>query len=1156
MGTTGNGDAIGYGQSCQGERRSAVPVRLAQNDWRPPSTITDDTSKWWGRTEVRRRSLSVDLVFGATLFLGLLLLNERSVAQAPTWSPNGLPGAEVTGLVSVCDGNDCAVVAGTSNGVHRTIDAGASWSQVGTGIVNGRVYQLSQVGGVVILGTDQGAFRSSDGAATWQSIYSDTENPIVSACHIGPAGRYFVVAQSPDPTVAQGYLLTSVDGGVTWQRAIDGIVGTATIKFMITDGPDVFALASGGLISYENLYKWDGTTSTWIHRHAFNPETEVRDIVVEVNGRWIASTSLGLLASSDRGLSWTFGGIFQQQCDPLTLDPYGTTWVGTARHGISYKPEGSQNWIVANGGLPPNPFEPGAVADPIRAIHRSADGALFAGTRDFGVYKATSFITLPIEWTLGMNGSWSGAANWAGSNVPNNPNEQARHTVASGPATIATPQGYTATIHSYVAAPGSAQRGLLLRSGTQLTMGSLTSTAPAAGNYTLTQRTGSRLRVTGDVSNGFNVLMDNGSDAKIEGSLRGGTWRVGEAGAINTTSLEVDGLVENAALQLMHGSALGTLSDPTGDLLNCSIRFGESTNSTGGGSLYVDGDIVGGSLLMTPALDFPLIPTRIVATGDVIGGQIDLVSNSIGGPCTAPPEDRPSVSAKRFVDPIGEVRLLKVDMDATNGTVLAGGTWFFDDMYVSGRIDSILGVEATFHHIGERSGYGYPTGPGAKLTHVGRRDPADPNSPVSSLLLEAGWVQLGPGSSEIQSLTIADEGPATCGYDRAELTSDHDGFEVEVGSLNLAFGTVNHEPNAGASLSRIKVRDLFGVDVSTVTGQSALVRIGRLELDRNALVSIPEVSTSGLALDLRPLVSLDNRSAVTDQGWTVRGAVLTFEDDPFHVTPGTPLPDVITVEAHSLDRGAHWFCDLNDGEGVDLKAWGGFHVLNGAFVRLVDAHSFALGEPNDAHGASNSILPDEAVYVDGDIKVESGAVLDLNGLNLYCAGAFNVDGTVLNGSITPLVPIPFGAFDGDGDIDEDDRAILIAAFSGNGVPTIDLRCDGDGDGDVDQDDLVLFEANLTGQGIPASCGKQSTFVKSDAVEDSPMIFPNPANEKINISCTTCNGPYRIIDSRGKVCKDEIYAGSSIDVEALPPGSYLITGWYHGVQWNRRFGIVR
>ena len=106
----------------------------------------------------------------------------------------------------------------------------------------------------------------------------------------------------------------------------------------------------------------------------------------------------------------------------------------------------------------------------------------------------------------------------------------------------------------------------------------------------------------------------------------------------------------------------------------------------------------------------------------------------------------------------------------------------------------------------------------------------------------------------------------------------------------------------------------------------------------------------------------------------------------------------------------------------------------------------------------------EAMYVDGDVTIEGGALFDVNSLRLYYTG-----------TLTGFVPAPgpikavitlYGDFDGDGNgNDLDDINRFCASFGPLSI-SYDPLVDSDCDGDVDCRDLRRYDSNW-GIGIPA-----------------------------------------------------------------------------------------
>lgn len=99
------------------------------------------------------------------------------------------------------------------------------------------------------------------------------------------------------------------------------------------------------------------------------------------------------------------------------------------------------------------------------------------------------------------------------------------------------------------------------------------------------------------------------------------------------------------------------------------------------------------------------------------------------------------------------------------------------------------------------------------------------------------------------------------------------------------------------------------------------------------------------------------------------------------------------LEAMSADRG-----DVRSAT-LDNYCWRTLELTAGAHVSLQDV----FDNHRDDTPADGSALPAEAVYC-RNLIVPEGAVLSLNGLNLYCYGEVDVRGAIEGGEVTHLSP--------------------------------------------------------------------------------------------------------------------------------------------------------
>jgi len=146
---------------------------------------------------------------------------------------------------------------GTSHGIYRSTDGGATWTQTAfnpsniswTGLgENGQVYQLSyhpSISGRVYIGTNRGLFISNDNMQTWTRVLSNADITHIQF-HPSDTGTVYVYddyywGNNGDQ------ILVSLDGGFTFS-ASDTLAGNngANVEIAVSpDCPDCLFAASG-----------------------------------------------------------------------------------------------------------------------------------------------------------------------------------------------------------------------------------------------------------------------------------------------------------------------------------------------------------------------------------------------------------------------------------------------------------------------------------------------------------------------------------------------------------------------------------------------------------------------------------------------------------------------------------------------------------------------------------------------------------------------------------------------------------------------------------------------------------------------------------------------------------------------------------------------
>lgn len=183
------------------------------------------------------------LVAGTTFFAtgsGRLL---TSIDGGASWADTGLGRDLYVISAALGDTAGKVVVVATPDGIHRSVDGGASFTKVTSGYTVSVVAD-PQVPSRVIGGECPGLRRSSDGGASFGDVVGD-------ACvHrlIGAGSALYAVGTAPTGNV----LLTSTDGGSSWTSVdVTGIPGDGDVSITSIaasgDGNTVYLGTTAGL---------------------------------------------------------------------------------------------------------------------------------------------------------------------------------------------------------------------------------------------------------------------------------------------------------------------------------------------------------------------------------------------------------------------------------------------------------------------------------------------------------------------------------------------------------------------------------------------------------------------------------------------------------------------------------------------------------------------------------------------------------------------------------------------------------------------------------------------------------------------------------------------------------------------------------------------
>ncbi len=268
----------------------------------------------------------------AAFLVAALAVPAAAAPGSPSWRlvPTGTT-KQFRGLAAV--DQRVAWVAGVEGTILRTVDGGASWTDVspaGASALQFRDIEAWDARRAVALtigtGTDARVYRTSDGGASWQEAFvNDDENAFYDCLAFFNPRDGLALS---DPVDGKFRLIATHDGGRTWALvdpagmppALDGeFAFAASGTCLVTAGHDAW-IASGGGSAARVLHSRDGGLSWSV---AATPVivgpsagiyslavSGVRDVVA-VGGDFAAPTANVDIAaaSGDGGLSWGLSSV-------------------------------------------------------------------------------------------------------------------------------------------------------------------------------------------------------------------------------------------------------------------------------------------------------------------------------------------------------------------------------------------------------------------------------------------------------------------------------------------------------------------------------------------------------------------------------------------------------------------------------------------------------------------------------------------------------------------------------------------------------------------------------------------------------------------------------------------------------------------------------
>jgi photosystem II stability/assembly factor-like uncharacterized protein len=335
--------------------------------------------------------INTNVIYTGTFSNGVF----KSVDAGANWSPANASLTNLNVRTLVIDPSQSSVIyAGTDGGgVFKSMNGGANWSAINTGLTNLRVTTFAidpQNANVLFVGTFMGGiFKSVDNGAHWASVNTGLTNFDVHTLIIDPLQSNVVYVLTRNDGVFK-----SVDGGLNWFAIDTGLTDLRTWALAI-DTLNTNVLYVG--IPYSGVFK---STDGGSHWNVVNSGLDVCAIAIDKlspNIVYAATFYHGVFKSADGGANW-----INVNADPdlslintLVINPISTNilYTGTHKTGVLKSSDGGASWSHSNHGLT-------AIYARALAVDPSDTSILYVGTLMEGLLKSVD-----------------GGANWSPMNV-------------------------------------------------------------------------------------------------------------------------------------------------------------------------------------------------------------------------------------------------------------------------------------------------------------------------------------------------------------------------------------------------------------------------------------------------------------------------------------------------------------------------------------------------------------------------------------------------------------------------------------------------------------------------------------------------------------------------------------------------------------------
>jgi len=270
--------------------------------------------------------------------------------------------------------------AGTyGEGVYRSTDNGASWTQTVNGLYDYHVNALLTIGGIVFAGADNyGIFISRDSGAHWSQADSGMPFKTVYA-FASDGGNLCAGAFDDESPTSIGALFLSRDTGRSWSNASAGFPVNTYIYALAASGGNIFAGVFNSTSTNYGVYITSDEGANWLAADSGLPADaySVQALAATNNHVFAGFDGGGVYVTSDGGAYWTEANNGLTGIYVYALCAIGSNLFAGTTGGVFLTTDDGNSWRAVNDGLSDSSVYSLCING----------GYIFTGTVDSGVYR-------------------------------------------------------------------------------------------------------------------------------------------------------------------------------------------------------------------------------------------------------------------------------------------------------------------------------------------------------------------------------------------------------------------------------------------------------------------------------------------------------------------------------------------------------------------------------------------------------------------------------------------------------------------------------------------------------------------------------------------------------------------------------------------------